>query len=370
MSCPINMKSLYVYSQGKIVVSNDSVQTFDDLPAGYYSVGFDEPKDYYFLNVEKPFTKQKVLYGNTSKLISRILSTYKDREHQTGVWLKGIKGSGKTMTAREMAIHCVEELNMPVIIINQAFVGADFHAFLVHLGSNVMFFFDEFEKVYHKAEDQESMLSFFDGGSQLKRLNVVTTNKDLNEHMHNRPGRFHYKIEHAGVDEDFIQEYCYDNLKNKGHINEVVDVANMFAIFTFDMLRSLVEEMNRFDERAKEAIKYLNIRPENSNVSYSAFIFKDNEQVKGYATECKFNPLSATAIRFTDWQICSVSGGSVFPPKLGTDDPDNDYVDDVTFCVKDAKINFTPDGISFVYELQGFRIDFVKTANTDFMSIL
>lgn len=41
----------------------------------------------------------------------------------------------------------------------------------------------------------------------------------------------------------------------------IEQLAEMVGTFTFDMLVNLVEEMNRFDEPAFKAIRYLNIRP-------------------------------------------------------------------------------------------------------------
>jgi hypothetical protein len=80
--------------------------------------------------------------------------------------------------------------------------------------------------------------------------------------MRNRPGRVYYMLDFKGLEQDFIIEYCDDNLKNKGNIPGVCKVASLFDQFNFDMLKAMVEEMNRYDETAQQTMKMLNTRPE------------------------------------------------------------------------------------------------------------
>ena len=80
--------------------------------------------------------------------------------------------------------------------------------------------------------------------------------------MTNRPGRIFYSLEFAGVDETFIREYCQDNLRNTAHIDQVCAVAALFSTFNFDILKAMVEEMNRYDETPTEVLQFLNARPD------------------------------------------------------------------------------------------------------------
>lgn len=57
---------------------------------------------------------------------------------------------------------------------------------------------------------------------------------------------------------------CEDTLKNTTYIPEVVSYASLFEAFSFDMLQSLVEEMNRNDESPAQAVKWLNINLESA----------------------------------------------------------------------------------------------------------
>jgi hypothetical protein len=80
--------------------------------------------------------------------------------------------------------------------------------------------------------------------------------------MRNRPGRIFYSLDFKGLEQDFIIEYCEDNLANKTYIQGVCRVAAMFDQFNFDMLKALVEEMNRYNESPSESMKMLNAKPE------------------------------------------------------------------------------------------------------------
>jgi hypothetical protein len=123
--------------------------------------------------------------------------------------------------------------------------------------------FDEFEKVYDN-QQQTAVLTLLDGVFPSKKLFVLTCNDKwrIDEHMRNRPGRIFYMLDFKGLAIEFITEYCEENLNNKDQIENVCRVSSMFAEFNFDLLKALVEEMNRYNETAQEAIKMLNAKPQ------------------------------------------------------------------------------------------------------------
>jgi len=88
-------------------------------------------------------------------------------------------------------------------------------------------------------------------------------------------------LDFKGLEQDFIIEYCEDNLKNKTHIQGVCRVAAMFDQFNFDMLKALIEEMNRYNESPSESMKMLNAKPEFGGDSK----YKVSLQVKGLDIE-------------------------------------------------------------------------------------
>jgi hypothetical protein len=117
--------------------------------------------------------------------------------------------------------------------------------------------------------------------------------------MRNLPGRIFYMLDFKGLDSEFIREYCQDNLENKGHIEKIVSIASLFSEFNFDMLKALVEEMNRYNETPQESLKMLNAKPEfDGGSKYSVEIIHNGELVKGDVNPSVFdgNPLQPKGV--------------------------------------------------------------------------
>jgi hypothetical protein len=244
------------------VASEESVDLHQTLPVGNYTI----KEDMYgnlFLEMVDTFPRPSKLYGDTEKNAKKILRTFLDRPNNTGVMLNGEKGSGKTLLAKVLSLNAADQWDIPTIIINHPYVGDVFNKFLQDIEQPCIILFDEFEKVYD-SDHQEAALTLLDGVFPSKKLFIITCNDKwrVNEHMRNRPGRIYYMLDFKGLEADFIREYCEDNLKAKQHIERIINISVMFDQFNFDMLKALVEEMNRYDETPVEALKMLNAKPE------------------------------------------------------------------------------------------------------------
>jgi hypothetical protein len=246
------------------VSSEEAMDLHQMLPVGNYTIKKDMFENLYLEMVDS-FMPLKKLYGNTTRHAERILNTFHSRDVSTGVMLNGEKGSGKTLLAKQLSIDAAR-VGIPTLIINDPWTGDKFNKFLQDIEQPCVVLFDEFEKVYD-SQDQERALTLLDGVFPSKKLFVITCNDKwrVNEHMRNRPGRIYYMIDFKGLDAQFITEYCDDVLINKEHTEKIVSIATLFEQFNFDMLKALVEEMNRYNETPQEALSLLNAKPEFNN---------------------------------------------------------------------------------------------------------
>lgn len=260
-------------------VDPQSLNMHDRLPVGAYNVAVNPMTGYFFQKIED-FALPEKLYGDTTRNADRIFDTFLSRESGTGVILAGEKGSGKTMLSKKLAIKGAEA-DMPTIVINEDFHGDAFNRFIQGVSQPCVVLFDEFEKIYNR-ESQTKMLTMLDGTFSSKKLFVFTCNDKwrIDSYMRNRPGRIFYSIDFRGLDSGFVTEYCQDRLNNKDHIEGVCRIASMFAEFNFDMLKALVEEMNRYGETASEAMRLLNIRPESEEgVRFKVSVLRNGVQM-------------------------------------------------------------------------------------------
>ncbi len=262
------------------VADDNSLDLYKKLPVGNYIIGQDMFGNFYLEEVDS-FTAPSRIYGDTTKLADRILRTYDSRPASTGVMLTGEKGSGKTLLSKMLSIEGAKA-GIPTIIINSAWKGDAFNKLMQDIDQPCIVLFDEFEKVYD-SNDQESILTLLDGVFPSKKLFVLTCNDKwrIDQHMRNRPGRIYYMFDYTGLDQAFVREYCEDNLVDKTQIDAVCNAASLFTSFNFDMLKAVVEEMNRYGETPQEVLKYLNAKPEFINAdNFTVEAVVDGEPIK------------------------------------------------------------------------------------------
>lgn len=243
------------------VAPDAALDIHETLPGGVYVIKRSMEIGFFLEHIDM-FNMPSKTYGSTKSQTKRILDTFDARGASTGVMLVGEKGSGKSLLAK-MISNTAANQGVPTIVVNQPWVGDEFNQFIQLISQPCIILLDEFEKVY-SSEHQEQLLTTLDGVFSSRKLFLFTSNNKfgMDRHMQNRPGRIFYLLEFKGLDGAFIREYCEDKLNNKSYINNVVNIANAFNEFNFDMLQALVEEMNRYDEEPKDALKWLNVKAE------------------------------------------------------------------------------------------------------------
>ncbi|MCD1628507.1 AAA family ATPase [Marinobacter shengliensis] len=243
------------------VLTFDENQITDALKPAVYSVGFNPMAGFFLTKRGERLTIPEKIYGPVNRKVSKILRSYSHSTKSFGVLLSGDKGSGKTMTSSLVANRCIEELNMPVILIEGAFDGGGLTEFVEKLGECVLFI-DEFGKKFNDEEgDQGSLLGLFDGTGSSRRLVLLTENnvRDINQYMMNRPGRVHYHFRHEKLDEQIVREYCQDRDITEMVIEQICLRREASKEFSFDVLQAIVNEYLFFGGDITEICDDLNI---------------------------------------------------------------------------------------------------------------
>jgi hypothetical protein len=349
------------------IATKESMDLHEQLPAGNYVVKMD-PFDNFFIEQIEDFDTPSKLYGDTTRNTDRIINSFWNRDKSTGVMLVGEKGSGKTLLSKNICIELAKQ-SVPTIVINAAWHGDKFNTLIQSIEQPCIVLFDEFEKVYN-SEEQEALLTLLDGIYSSKKLFMLTSNDKwrVDQHMRNRPGRIFYMVNFTGLDADFIREYCDDNLQNQKHTETIVNIASVFSAFNFDMLKAMVEEMNRYNETPQEAMRILNVKAEfDGGASYKMEILK-GDRVADRTSPTTWNgaPLSSKEICVSFW-FKSKKKSVDTPKELGIpvpvasnvieidDDEDNgwhekEFTNDdlVKFNNKTGQFIFEKDGITMI----------------------
>jgi hypothetical protein len=294
------MTKVFLKSGGTIRVHDSgAVQAYDNLPAETYTVKFDERAGEFFLEQIENFTLPKKIYGTNVNHSKRILTTFDQRPGSTGVLLSGIKGAGKTLLGKQVAVAAREQ-GYPTIVINKDWHGDEFNAFIQSITTPAVILFDEFEKIYDY-HTQRKILTLFDGVFPSRKLFIVTTNteRETSEFMRNRPGRIYYNFEFNTLGQDFIAEFLEDRLEDKSQIPAILKYTQVFSFFNFDMLNAAVEEMNRYGETLADVLEVLNIKPENrSTDTYKLEVDVNGER---YVIDRSYGGFQPNNFEYTLW---------------------------------------------------------------------
>lgn len=343
--------SHFIRNGSSFTVSDDaSLDIYKKLPAGNYIVK-ETPQGQLYLEQVDEFSRPKKLYGDCARNTDRILNTYLLRDISTGVMLAGEKGSGKSLLAKNLSIVAAEQ-GIPTIVINSPWRGDGFNKLIQDIDQPAIILFDEFEKVYNR-EEQESILTLLDGVFPQKKLFVLTCNDKyrIDAHMRNRPGRIFYLIDYKGLSAEFIIEYCEDNLKAKEHAETICKISQMFDQFNFDMLKALVEEMNRYGETPQEALRMLNAKPEFDDGSkYKVELYIDEVLQEHADKTWHGNPLNPRGVSID------------YDPT--PEDEDTGW-SDVHFVSADLKDIISKDGI-FVFAKNNIKVVLTKEKQVPF----
>lgn len=296
---------MWIQRNNNLSFSASEIKALKDIPIGNWLLK--QSIEGFYLEEAPAFKMPKKVYGDSEKIASRYLNTFKHKKSNLGVLLTGLKGTGKSVTAK---ITCINS-ELPVILITEPFGGDGFKSFLSNITQPIIVFIDEFEKVYYDTSVQNGFLSILDGIFEGKKLFLFTSNEkgNINQYMINRPGRVHYLREYNALESAVVEEFIDDNLINKENKNGLLEVISILGNITMDTLTALIAEMNLYEETAREAIKEVNLRPE--RVSYDVEVFNKSNVSIG-STWISEHPLTNEQLSLNIYcsDITNYSGGA------------------------------------------------------------
>lgn len=266
-----------VFSQG----SATTVSHPEGLPKGIYEVKV-SMTGFYLSKIAESFTFDYKLYGLNQKFIDYVLKTYENTTGNLGVLLDGIKGTGKTVVAKELC----NRLQLPVILVQS--MGVDTNSKLIkYLSTSIdfdcIFFFDEYEKEFKNSSD---VLSFMDGtyNSIYRKVFLLTTNElKVDPNLLGRPSRIRYKKSFSNLSEEVTREILNDILEDKTAIEKVIELTHSMNIITIDLIKAIATEINIHGVEALPNIK------ETFNIEFSRFTYLYRE-VQIRHCDLKFTP--------------------------------------------------------------------------------
>jgi len=281
------MSKQWINSKGKYYYNDIPVVT-DKLPVGIYELNFDGfSKEFFLERISDKFELPEKIYGVEKGLVERIITTYNRLNKNFGVLLKGLKGTGKTVTAKQVSNH----LELPVILVNKAY--SNMGQFINSIDQDIIMFFDEFEKTYelnsyHEDDEGENggkqgvnqLLTLMDGvfTSEYKRLFLLTTNKVyLPDAMISRPSRIRYIKEFSDLDYNSIVEILQDSVEDKRLISDLAEILKTLEHITVDIVKSVAEEANIYGNADKELFSIFNVSREMKKMDL--YEVKGNEEI-------------------------------------------------------------------------------------------
>jgi hypothetical protein len=245
-------------------IYDDSLQTYDELPAQVYLVRFSKMSGFFLEKYSDIEIKEKI-YGVHEKKIKKVFHAFDVMERNVGVILSGDKGIGKSLFAKMVGKRAIEN-GLPLLLINEYVPGIA--NYLDSIEQECVVIFDEFDKTFGQISGQDvqndpqtELLTLFDGLSQGKKMFVITCNKlrDINDYLINRPGRCHYHFRFEYPNADEIREYLKDKIDPEYYdeVENVVKFAQKIDL-NYDCLRAIAFELGN-GEKFSDAIKDLNI---------------------------------------------------------------------------------------------------------------
>lgn len=227
-----------------------------------YTLKYDDWEGTMFLelsnNLELPCN---YFYSDTDKkFVNRVLDYFSITDkNTTGVMLKGLKGSGKSITAKKIAL----DSKLPIIVVDPRCPASRLNEFFNKFKQSVCVLFDELEK-NQRTWDSDKLLTFLDGiSATCRKLVIFTCNSDddICDFIKDRCSRVRYCRVFDALSEDAVFGLCKRELEDESEARAASKfIMSNFKTISFDNVLSFLEEI-KIDQNAtyEDLMKDLNI---------------------------------------------------------------------------------------------------------------
>ena len=135
-------------------IYDDSLRTYDQLPAQVYSIAFDQQTGFSLVEYADIDVKEKT-YGVHTEKVQKVANAFERVERNLGVILSGDKGIGKSLFAKMLSQEGVNR-GYPVIVVEHYI--PTIANFINSIDQPIYVLFDEFDKTFGgKREDRDSI---------------------------------------------------------------------------------------------------------------------------------------------------------------------------------------------------------------------
>ena len=227
------------------------------IAGNVYALKQDKWSSTLYLEEDKNFEFPSIYFDEDPNFINKTINTFNKTEKlTTGVLLSGLKGSGKTLMAKKIAVNS----NLPIIVVDKNVLATDIEQFFSRFMTTVCVIFDEIDKYW----STRYLLGFLDGVKPTgKKLVICTCNdeEEIDEYLNDRCSRIRYKKTFTGLNIGVIENVINNIINDEKKAKDAASyVFNTLKVVSYDNIITFAEELKNYpDESFDDVIKDLNI---------------------------------------------------------------------------------------------------------------
>jgi SpoVK/Ycf46/Vps4 family AAA+-type ATPase len=215
-----------------------------------YNLIYDRYNEVTFLQEDGELNMPSKIYNTEedTKFMGRVIKYFNHTTSQTtGVLLNGVKGTGKTVMAKLLAIQS----NRPIVVVHESTPTSAINDFYKSVKTETVLIFDEIDKE-DNAWREDGLLRFLDGVQATSKKLVIMTSNDsdkMSRYLFDRCSRIRY-IRHFDPSEN--TKFILDILNDKKVITDHNLIKNFMVaninLLSIDNILSFIEEILLYED--------------------------------------------------------------------------------------------------------------------------